>query len=72
MTDPAALLRSIRIALENTRDGDAFRAEVKRLIAEHDTPSLFDFAAQNARAQARAVIDDRDEVQRLIDDAEPD
>lgn len=41
MTNPAALIRSIRIALENIRDGDSFRAEVRRLIAEHDTPSLF-------------------------------
>jgi len=38
MTD-ASIVRRIRLALENV-DPHAFRLEVRRILAEHDTPEL--------------------------------
>jgi len=38
MTD-ASIVRRIRLALENV-DPHAFRVEVRRILAEHDTPEL--------------------------------
>jgi hypothetical protein len=40
MTQPEAL-RAIRLALEQHKDGADFRAAVKAILRELDTPSMF-------------------------------
>jgi hypothetical protein len=40
MTQPEAL-RAIRLALEQHKDGAEFRAAVKAILRELDTPSMF-------------------------------
>lgn len=71
MTTPD-LLRSIRVALETHRDGAAFRAEVKRLLDEHDTPPMFpemtheQYRAKRAEIEARGREPIEDTAARLF------
>lgn len=72
MTTPD-LLRSIRVALETHRDGAAFRAEVKRLIDEHDTPPMFPEDPKGRTVRGPFVINRqdfplRDDAPRLFPD----